>query len=206
MFGIDTLPGLRQAMNELIFHEPWLLLATVAVAGIVTFVIGNRRLDKPLQRIGLAAVLLALLLGGLRYFFPTPREQMEIRTRKLVRAVNDHDWNAVNGLIDTDTVIGSRDVVYKAGRDAIDAMVQTNVEAFKVSSVHIMSMESVQTDTMITISLEVYSVQDATDDRPETSSWQLDFEQSGDQWLLEKFTLLRIGGEGEAQNFKPLMY
>lgn len=193
-------------MSELIFHESWWLLAAVAAGGICIFVAGNRRLDKSLQRIGIAALAIALVLGGLRYFFPTARERMEIRTRELVRAVGDQDWNALKSQIDPNTVIGSRNMVYKAGRDAIDAMVQTNVEAFKVRSVSILGMESSQTQTMITISLEVYSIQEPTQDRPETSSWQLDYAESGDQWLLEKITLLRLGSDGGNQDFTPLMY
>jgi hypothetical protein len=193
-------------MTDLIFHESWFLLATVAGAGLTTFIIGNRRIDKQLQRIGIAAVLVAFLFAGLRFFFPTPREQMETRTRRLVTAVNDHDWNALKSLIDPNTVIGNRQMVFWAGRDAIVPMIQLNVDQFKVSSIHILRIDSSQTQTMITVSLDVFSYQDPTQDRPETSSWQLDYAQSGDQWILEKITLLGIGGEGADQDFKPLMH
>ena len=58
-------------MNELLFHSSWWLLACVAAGGIAIFIAGNRRLDKKLQRIGLAVFALAAILGFLRFFFPT---------------------------------------------------------------------------------------------------------------------------------------
>jgi hypothetical protein len=192
-------------MTDLIFHEPWWLLGLVVAGGIITFVIGNRRLDKMLQRIGIAAVLLALILAGLRFFFPTARERMEIRTRALIRAVDSRDWNALNSLLDPTTAVGNRSQVFKAGRDQIVQLTKADTELYNVRSVSIIGMDTTQTQTMITVSIEVYSVQDPTQGRPETSSWQLDYEQSGDEWILEKITLLRLGSQSGQQEFNPLM-
>ena len=192
-------------MNDLIFHEPWWLLGLIAVGGIVTFVLGNRRLDKKLQRIGLIAVAAALLFAGLRFFFPTARERMEIRTRQLVRAVDNRDWNALRSLLDANTVVGSRSHVIAPGRDAIAKMTQNDTEIFNVHSVTIIGMQTTQTDTLITVAIEVFSVQDPTQGRPETSSWQLDYEQSGNDWLLQKITLLRLGSQNGPQDFDPLL-
>lgn len=192
-------------MNELIFHEPWWLLALIAVGGVITFVVGNRRVDKKVQGIGIAVLAAAIVFAGLRYFFPTARERMEIRTRQLVAAVNDSNWTKLGSLVDPTTTVGSRSHVIKAGRDAIVAMTKDDKELFNVRSISIIGMESTQTDTLITVAIEVYSTQDATQGRPDTSSWQLDYEESGDQWVLEKITLLRLGGQNGTQDFDPLL-
>jgi hypothetical protein len=47
-------------------------------------------------------------------------------------------------------------------------------------------------------------VQDATQGQPMPSSWQLDFQQSGDDWILEKITLLRVGQYSGDQVIGPL--
>src|SRR5580658_9076694 len=111
-------------MNELLFHSSWWLLACVAAGGIGIFIAGNRRLDKKLQRIGLAVFALAAILGFLRFFFPTPRERMENRSRAIVRAVNDKNWDGLRKLLDPDTALCSPSQVLKGGRDLIVSTAQ----------------------------------------------------------------------------------
>jgi hypothetical protein len=192
-------------MSNFIFHEPWWLLGLVAVGGIITFILGNRRIDKKLQRIGLALLALALLFAGLRFFFPTNAERMEIRTRQLVTAVDSRDWTRLRSLLDPSSVVGSRSHVIAGGAAAIVSMTQRDAEDFNVHSIRIIGMETTQTDTLITVAIEVFSVQDPTQGRPDTSSWQLDYEQSGDQWILDRITLLRLGSQNGEQNFDPLL-
>jgi hypothetical protein len=190
-------------MSELPFHTSWWILAAV-VGGIAAFVVGNRRLDKTLQRIGIAVTVAAVIFGVLRFLFPTSRERMEIRTRALVRAVDRKDWNALQSLLDADTAVCNRTRVLVAGRDNIVQMTRGNCERFRVQSVSVLGIQSQQVDTDVTVSLEVYSEQDQTLGWPETSSWQLDYQQSADHWVLEKITLLRLGAEGgDTQNFNP---
>ena len=193
-------------MSQLLFHTSWWILAA-AVGGIAAFFIGNRRLDKRLQRIGLAVVAAAVVLGLLRFFFPTAGERMEMRTCAIVSAVDRKDWNALSSLLDAKTAVCNRTRLLVAGRDNIVQLTRGNCEHFKVESISVLSMQSQQADTDVTVSLEVYSEQDPTLRRAETSSWQLDYQRSGDNWVLEKITLLRIGSEGgDAQNFNPSAY
>jgi hypothetical protein len=189
-------------MNELLFHSSWWLLACVAAGGIAIFIAGNRRLDKNLQRIGLAVLALAVILGCLRFFFPTPRERMENRSRAIVRAVNDKNWDVLGKLLDPDTALCSPSQVLKGGRDQIVSTTQAAVDVIKLKSLSIIGLDSVQTETVITVSLEIYSVQEDSLDRPVTSSWQMEYEKSGDQWILQKITVLRIGSES-GQDFNP---
>jgi hypothetical protein len=189
-------------MNELLFHSSWWLLACVAAGGIGIFIAGNRRLDKKLQRIGLAVFALAAILGFLRFFFPTPRERMENRSRAIVRSVNDKNWDGLRKLLDPDTALCSPSQVLKGGRDLIVSTAQQAVDVVKLKSVSIIGIDSVQTETVITVSLEIYSVQEDSLDRPVTSSWQMEYEKSGDQWILQKITVLRIGSDS-GQDFNP---
>src|SRR5271170_1318523 len=107
----------NRPMNELLFHSAWWLLACVAAGGIGIFIAGNRRLDKNLQRIGLAVLALAAILGFLRFFFPTPRERMENRSRAIVHAVDHHDWAGLRALLDPDTAVCNPSQILKGGRD-----------------------------------------------------------------------------------------
>jgi hypothetical protein len=189
-------------LNELLFHSSWWLLACVAAGGIGVFIAGNRRLDKKLQRIGLTVFALAAILGFLRFFFPTPRERMENRSRAIIRAVDHHDWNGLRSLLDPATAVCSPSQVLKGGRDQIVSAAEAAVDVLKVKSISIIGVDSVQTETLITISLEIYSVQEDSLDRPVTSSWQMEYEKSGDQWILQKITVLSIGSD-TGQDFNP---
>jgi hypothetical protein len=187
-------------MNELLFHSSWWLLACVAAGGIAFFIVGNRRLDKNFQRIALAIVAVAAILGMLRFFFPTPRERMENRSRAIIRAFDNSDWTALKNLMDRDTAVCNRSRVLYGGSDAIVS--RAKLAKDHVKSVSILGMDSARTETLITISLELFSTPDENQDRPLTSSWQMDYEQSGDDWVLQKITVLRIGSESN-QDFNP---
>jgi hypothetical protein len=189
-------------MNELIFHSSYWLLGCVAAGGIAIFIAGNRRLDKNLQRIGIAIFALAAVLGLLRFFFPTPRERMEIRTRAIVKSVEGGNWNKLSSLLDDETAVCNPSRVLYGGKDLIVSTVKSAVEALHIKSITILGIDSVQTETVITVSLEVYSVQDDPTGRPDTSNWQFDYEQSGDQWILQKITVLSVDSEG-IEDFNP---
>jgi hypothetical protein len=179
--------------RDLLFHASWWMLGVVAGGGVLALIVGLRRLDKKLRRAGIALVVIAGVVGGLRLLFPTDREKLEKRSRQLVETVDRQSWSVLPKLLDADTVVSYKSRTLAAGRDAIVAAVRADWDRYSVKSVHVIGLDSEQTETLITVSLEVYSTQDVTEDRPVLSAWQLDYQQSGDQWVLEKITLLRVG-------------
>jgi hypothetical protein len=181
------------AFSDLLFYASWWMLAVVAGGGIIAFIAGLRRLDKKLRRLGLVLFLIAAIVGTLRVIFPTDREKLEKRSRELVQAVDRQDWNALKGLLDSETVVGFRSHLLATGRDGIVAGAKDDWDRFGVKSVVVVGIDSEQTQTLITVPMVVYSVQDSTQGQPMTSTWQFDYQQSGDQWILEKITLLRFG-------------
>lgn len=175
-----------------------------AVAGIAAFFVGLRRLDGKLQRGGIVIILATLLLMGVRVVFPTAAERMESRTRQLVAAVNRQDWNALQSLLDDPTAVTTSAHPLAAGRGNVVAMTKDAWDRFGLKSVTVTGVDGKRTDTLITVSLDVLSVQDTTQGQPMPSSWQLDFEQSGDDWVLEKIMLLRVGQYSGDQIIGPL--
>jgi hypothetical protein len=181
------------AFSDLLFYASWWMLAVIAGAGVFALVAGLRRLDKKLRRLGMGLILLAGIVGALRLVFPTARERMEKRSRQLVQAVDQRDWNTLGGLLDVNTIVGFKSHVAAAGKDKIVSTLKENCDRYGLKSVSIIGMESEQTETLITVSLVAYTVQEFTAGSPATSTWQLDYQESGDQWVLEKITLVRIG-------------
>ncbi len=188
--------------SDFLFHATWWMLAIAAGGGVIAFVVGSRRADKKLQRLGLALVLIAGVVAGLRLIFPTDREKMEKRSRALVKAVDAQDWNSLPALLDADTIVSYKSHVLAAGRADIIQTVQTDWNRYSLKSVHIIGLQSEQTETLITVSLEIYTTQDFGEGEPALTTWQMDYQQSGDQWILEKITLVRIGQtNGEEYSF-----
>jgi hypothetical protein len=191
-------------LNEYLPHIPWWFLAVAAVGGIGAFFVGWRRLDGKLQRAGIFIFLITALLMGVRMLFPTAAERMEKRTRDLVAAVDRQDWNALQSLLDDPTAVTTPSRGLAAGRGNVVAMTRDAWDRFGMKSVTVTGVEGRRTQTLITVSLDVLSVQDATQGQPMPSSWQLDFQQSGDDWILEKITLLRVGQYSGDQVIGPL--
>jgi hypothetical protein len=175
-----------------ILHAPWWVAAMLAVAGVAMFVWGDRRLDKALKRVGIALVLVAVVLAILHAMFPSQRERAEKRTRQIVRAIDQKDWNALRSLLDANTTLGTNSHLLASGGEAIVSLTKSATETFGVKSLWISGISSRQTDALITVSAEVISNQDASLDRPVASGAQLDFQQYGDDWILEKITILRV--------------
>jgi len=190
-------------LTQYLLHTPWWVAGGIVLVGLALLYSANRRQDKTLLRIGAGLLVLGLILGMLGWLFPTDRQKMEKRTKEMVAAVDKHDWNALRSLLDDQTAIDAASHTVTAGRDQIMREMETAYDKYGVKSAWVLSMQSKQTDTLITVWLDVVSTQEITQDRPEVSHWQLDYEQFGKGWTLQKITLTSIGGDREGQQFNP---
>jgi hypothetical protein len=193
---------LSQIMQSLL-HTPWWIALLMAVVGIALFMSGNRRQDKTLQQVGMALTLLAILLGTLGWIFPTDLEKCEQRTRQMVKAVDKGDWNTVRSLLDDQTELESHLGTVAVGADQILQRSRAAYDRFGVKSAWILGMQSSQAQTTITITIDVISTQDATQDQGVSSRWQFEYEQVGTDWQLQKITLLGIAGDNGEKQFEP---
>jgi hypothetical protein len=187
---------------QFILHTPWWGAALAAFVGIALWVSANRRQDKTLLRVSLTIIVVSLLLGIFGFLFPTDQQKMETRTKQMVKAVDKQDWNTLGLLLDDETALSRSSQPIAAGRDQVVGMIKAAYERYGVKSVWTMSTQSIQTQTLITVTIEVVSTQDITSSQPVTSSWQLDYEQFGDGWTLQKITLIHVGGD-TGDSFDP---
>ncbi|MDP9173541.1 MAG: hypothetical protein M3O30_06715 [Planctomycetota bacterium] len=187
------------AITDLVLHTPWWIAILIVLAGGGIWFSANRRQDKTLLRLSLAIVGIGLLLGILGVLFPSDREKMEKRTKQLVAAVNKNDWNALSMLLDKSTAVGTESHNVAAGRDALVEAVKATYEQWSVKSVSASSVESKQTDTLITVTMNAYA--DTEKAGPSLSSWQFDYQETGDSWVLEKITLIRVAGASPDEVF-----
>jgi hypothetical protein len=186
-----------------LLHTPWWIALLILAGGIAFFYSGNKRQDKTLQQVGAGLALLGLLLGVLGFLFPTDLQKCEQRTRQMVKAVDKNDWKTVKSLLDEQSALESHGLTVAVGRDKITDSGHAAYDRFGVKSAWIIGMQSSQAQTTITVTIDVISTQDATQDQGVSSRWQFDYEEVGSDWQLQTITLLGIAGDNGEKQFEP---
>jgi hypothetical protein len=184
-------------MLQLDIHFPWWLWIGLAFVGGVLFQTGNRRMERRLRTAGLALVCLAGLMLVVNLLVETPMQRCQRLSKELAEDVVNQRWDRARQIMDPNTsfaVTGSA-VEGKFNRDQIIAAAQDAVSRYGVKSITVTSVEPVRTDTLITVSMTVFTTQDATMDRPLSTSWEFDWQEIGSNWKLQRLVLLNIGGE-----------
>jgi len=179
-------------IEELLHPSIWIQLLIIA-AGVGLFVSGNRRLDKSLQRVGAVVAVAGLLLAGYAWFNPSAQQRMEARTKQIVAAIDKRNWTQLASLLDEHSLLGTPSSTIETGRDAIVADTEKACTKYNVTSVSVLSTQSQRTETIINVTVKVISEQDPTEGRPLPSTCEMIYQQDGDNWLLQKIVILKIG-------------
>lgn len=183
-------------MSDLLFASPWWVPTCIIGVAILLFISGNKRQQPRIRNAGIVVALLAILLIALNYFVETDKEKVARHTRELVAAVQDGNWDKAKSLLSPQVRLGTIKTAIYPNRDSLLKGAQDCVEQYQLKSVTITSLEEKQTQTLITVDLNVWTVQDATMGRPLPSGWQLVWEQTGNDWSLYQITCVSIANEG----------
>ena len=181
-------------MARLLFDAPWWLPTVLVFLGVALFWNGNRRSETKVRNAGLLFVLAALAVIAVSHFIDTDTERAAKQSAALVRAVEKRDWATLKTTMDPNTslhVLGG--VQLYDSRDEIIEAAQKAVDQHGLKNVRMLSTTSEQTDTLITITMFLMSEQDTTGGRPITTTWQFEWQQSGDTWSLVRITNIKIG-------------
>ncbi len=186
-------------MSDLLFSTPWWLPTAMIAVGIALFISGNARQRSQIRNGGAGLIALAVVLILVSYFVETAKEKIARESRELVRAVEARDWAKMKSLLDLKSSLGIESMTIYGNRDDVVKGTQSAADQYGLKSVHITSLEADQTQTVITVNLDVLTEQDFSMGRPIPSSWQFEWEKLGENWTLYRITCLRIGGENGDQ-------
>ena len=165
--------------RDLLFDTPWWLLTLIAVIAIALLLSGNKRQNTRLKIAGLVALLLAIGLFTSSWLVDTDVEKVTKRTRQLVAAINDRDWKTFESLLDPKTSFA----IYN-NRPQLVAGAQATADRIGLRAAHITRLQAKQTQSVITVDLDALSEQDATLGRPMPTSWEFDWQETREGWLL----------------------
>ena len=130
-------------MLQSLYENPWPIMLALVAAGVVLFVVGQRRANTRLLIAGACMFVLAggsLLLAGL---IETDREAIDQAARKLVNSTAPLDLQALGALLDDGCTVSVADRAPDlAGADAIQEAVYNALNRYKVKSHTVRELES----------------------------------------------------------------
>ena len=190
---------------DLLFDAPWWLPTGLAFLGVALFWNGNRRRETKVRNAGLLFVLAAIAVMAVSHFVDTDVEKATNQSKALVRAVEQRDWATLKTTLDPLTalnVLGG--IQLYDSRDEIIAAAQKAVDQYGLRNVRILNTSAEQTDTVIMVTMFLMSEQDTAAVGTITTTWQFEWQQSGETWSLVRITNVKIGnmqGESAARQF-----
>jgi len=183
--------------TRLLFETPWWLPTVVIVVGTVIFYTANKRRETKLRSAGLAVAALGVGLALVSYFVDTDQERVVKRTRQLVAAFEKKDWPGLKAMLHPRVTlsIANLPVTIYTDREQLVARAQDAADRYGFQSVTITSLDARQDQTLITVSLNVLSIQEQTAGRPITSGWEFDWLESADGWALYKIRAMQVANQ-----------
>jgi hypothetical protein len=154
-----------------------------------------------LRTAGLGLICLAGLMLVFNLLVETPSQHCLRLTKELARDVVNQQWEQARQIMAPNTSFGvaGNAIEGKFDREQIVASAQNAVTHYGVKSITITSAEAVRNDTLITVTMTVFTTQDATLDRPVSTTWEFDWQNPGPGWRLNRIVLLDFGGQGERE-------
>ena len=181
-------------MRDLLFSVPWYLPTLLAIVGLAVFVSGNRRQNPRVRTTGFALIGVAILWAVVSYLVETPKEICERQTRQYVRSVVDRDWTTFNKLMEPDVRFTDGSNWQINGRQTWADDIKSGADQIGLKGASITSLNVEESGAIVITTITVYSTQELAMDRPVDSEWQLEWRNSGGQWLLHELKPLRVSG------------
>jgi HAMP domain-containing protein len=192
-------------VKTLLFDTPWWLPTAVVAVGAVLFYTANKRQEGRLRTIGIGVALLGVVLAAVSYFVDTDLEKAVKRTKQLVSAFEKKEWETMRSLLHPKASLGilNFQATLYNDRDTIVAKAAEAHQKYNFKSVDVQSVEARQDQTLITVTLRLWSEQDVSMGRRIPSTWQFDWQESSDGWYLYDVRAVEIG-RMQAQQMEPM--
>jgi hypothetical protein len=187
---------MSHALSNFLGNFPWLIIIAVFLIGICTLVWGNLNAKAGVRTAGVLMTSLAVLLVAVRYMVDTDAERCELRTRNLVKSVDQKNWARMKTLLDADTVVdanGKETWPKFTGPADISDGAKGLAEKSGLKTVFLVGVKTEQTVTQITCMINVAIQADEAMGETVVSQWEFDYLPAGDAWDLRTIKLINIG-------------
>jgi hypothetical protein len=192
-------------MARLLFDTPWWLPTILAGLGVFLFWTGNQRQEKNVRIAGFGLILAALAVMVLSYLVDTDVEKAVKAAKGMVYAVEQRDWTKLRNILAPKTSLGVFNAAeLYADRNEIVTAAQKAVDQYGLKNVHVLSTTPEASNELISVTMTVMSEQEFTSGRPITTNWRMEWQRSGNSWVLVRITCIQIGnlsGENAERQF-----
>jgi hypothetical protein len=139
------------------------------------------------------------------YFVDTDLERAVRQSKQLVKAFEAQDWQTMHSLLHPKASLGilNLPMTLYNDREQIVAKAKEAHQKYNFKSVDIQSTEARQDQTLITVTLRLWSEQDVAMGRRIPSTWQFDWQETADGWYLYDIRAVEIG-RMQSQEIEPM--
>jgi hypothetical protein len=179
---------------SMLTNAPLWLLAMLAMVGLGLLGTGIQRDRKPLRSWGFGLILLALVLGVVRWTVPTDEKRVLQKAKDLVAAVSDRKWSAVHQMLRHTSMMG-----WEGDRLADET--QRIASQYQLLNVGISTISIKRESDVYIVAMSVVSHHNSEVYDTVPSTWHLEYEKRLEGWVLISITPIRIGtaDSGEAE-------
>lgn len=180
-------------MRDLLFAVPWWIPTLLVIIGLGVWVSGNRRQTLKVRQAGLLIMAVAVGWAVMSYLVDTPKETCQRRTRRLVQAAVDRDWNTLSNLLAPDVELTAAGNTAKVdGREVLVSTLKVDVNQIGLKSAVLTGIDAAEDQSGVIVSIHVFSDQELTMDRPIDSQWQLTWRETNGHWLLHEARAIQV--------------
>lgn len=169
-------------LKTYLFETPWWITVAAAVLAAGVFGYGLLKSDPKIRKIGIGAVIVAVLWLAAGLLVTTAREQAIETTRAIVKAYNDEDWPALRTHIDQYTRFDN----YLVGEQITDAAERTR-EALGQEGASVSDISAVQDSAGVRVRVTVTSLHAGPVPRLKTL-WQFEYVMRDGELKLDRIT------------------
>jgi hypothetical protein len=193
-------------MSDLLFDTPWWLPVLIVAIGAFVFVSGNRNQQARTRNAGAGIIFLAVVIILLTIFVDTPKKIARRESAQLVQDAVSGNWTHFKTLLEADVtlrMLGSSPLY--AGAGELTAGAQAGTERVHLKEAHIRSLQVAESGSLVTTTMQILSEQDDPAAPMIDSSWQFDFEKTGNDWRIHEIRAVQIGqmSGDDAEQFMP---
>ena len=160
---------------------------SIVAIGLFVFVTGNRNQQTQTRNAGAGIIFLAMLIVLLTIFVDTPKKIARRESAQLVQDAVNGNWTHFKTLLEAGVTL-ARPAHRRCTPTPTNSppVARAGTERVHLKEAHIRSLQVTESGSLVTTTLQILSEQDDPAAPMIDSSWQFDFQKTGNDWRIHE--------------------